>query len=297
MKNSNKQVLLVGGCGYIGTYLYEKLIKSGLSVTICDDNRRGNPLGLEILNCDYQTLDKDFLSKFGVVLWFAGHSSVQQSINDPENAILNNCLNLFEFCKKLSRETKFIYASSASLYSTSETTPEPASESTLLNPSSNNPYDVSKFAFDYIATHFLESFYGIRMGTLAGYSPNLRKELVWNSMNISASKNGFLNLMNGNSWRTILFLDDLWCLINAIIMKDIEPGFINAGSITLRMHDLAEKISTVWDAKVINNGDSNTYSFALNLKKMHQICGASLIEHDFASLCKNFVNTYLKNGT
>ena len=45
----SEKLLLVGGCGYIGTYLYPRLKKAGFEVTVCDRLTRGNPLGIEVI--------------------------------------------------------------------------------------------------------------------------------------------------------------------------------------------------------------------------------------------------------
>lgn len=281
-------VLLIGGCGYIGSYLYTKLKNYKYDVTVCDKLIRGNPLDVDVICDDYHGLNDDLINSFDAILWFAGHSSVQQSILDPEGALQNNCLNLFDFSKRIKKRTKFIYASSASLYSTTDSVPKPACENSLLHIPSTNTYDVSKFAFDYLAEHFLTNFYGLRMGTLAGYSPNLRKELVWNSMNIAAFKNNKIKLMNRDSFRTILFLDDLWNLISNILNRNIEPGFINVGSLSTTMGELACMISEVWGSDIEDCGVSPTYSFNLDLTKMKNICGDSTGNTGFDSRCFSF---------
>ena len=70
------KVLLVGGCGYIGSYLFERLIANGFMVSVCDKLSRGNPLDLPIASQDYNDLTPEVLAPFETILWFAGHSSV-----------------------------------------------------------------------------------------------------------------------------------------------------------------------------------------------------------------------------
>jgi len=282
----SKKILLVGGCGYIGSFLHGKLREADCSVVVCDLLKRGNPMNIEILNKDYVELDESELKDYDAVLWFAGHSSVEQSTNDPDGALKNNCLNLYSFAKRLPVSTKLIYASSASLYSRKDIdVTTTSSEKSLIAIPSQNPYDISKFAFDYIAHGFLKNFYGLRMGTLSGYSPNLRSELVFNAMNISAKKNGVVRLKNASSNRTILFLDDLWVLINQLIFFDHPPGFINAGSLSCNLEQLAYEIAEVWEAKVIDEGKTETYSFLLNTTLMKNICGKNIKERNFSEDC------------
>jgi UDP-glucose 4-epimerase len=285
----NKNILLVGGCGYIGSFLYSKLLDSDLSVVVCDNLKRGNPLKIDLINKDYADLDRHELSNYDAVLWFAGHSSVPLSTIDPEGALKNNCLNLYSFAQRLPDTTKLIYASSASLYSSKAVNTPDSSEESLVNIPSQNPYDISKFAFDYMAKGFLKNFYGLRMGTLCGYSPNLRSELVFNSMNISAKKKGIVSLRNATSNRTILFLEDLWVLIRQLIFFDHPPGFINAGSINCNLGQLAQQIAEVWRAKVIDEGNSETYSFLLDTSLMKSICGDNLRQQDFSGDCHDLL--------
>ncbi|MBU3580226.1 NAD(P)-dependent oxidoreductase [Polynucleobacter sp. 73C-SIWE] len=292
-----KNILLVGGCGYIGTFLYEKLLENNCSITVCDILKRGNPLNIDLINKDYALLEERDLQHYDTVLWFAGHSSVSLSTEDPEGALKNNCLNLYSFAKKLPEKTKFIYASSASLYSKKSSTNIASTEDSLVTIPSQNPYDISKFAFDYIAKGFLNNFYGLRMGTLSGYSPNLRPELVFNAMNISAKKNGYITLKNAESNRTILLLEDLWILIRELIFSTHKPGFINVGSINCNLGQLANQIREVWGSNIIDNGVSETYSFTLDTSMMKNICGADLKARDFGKDCHELlIKMESKNG-
>lgn len=292
-----KSVFLVGSCGYIGSYLYPKLIESGFRVTACDLLKRGNPLKIPVIESDYATFTEDFLSDFDAVLWFGGHSSVSESINDPDGAIVNNCLNLFSFAKRLKKRTKLIYASTGSLYSTQKQVANvsASTENSLVNIPSQNAYDISKFAFDYLAKNFLSNFYGLRMGTLSGYSANLRSELVFNAMNISAAHNGFVKLMNKDSQRTILFLSDLWVFVYKLLTSQQQSGFYNVGSISLKIDELANIIAKTWGAKIIHEGNSETYSFMLDCTQMQTICGESLKTFDIEKQCRNFIKQYQFN--
>jgi len=247
----SQKILLVGGCGYIGSFLYSKLKQGGAEVVICDTLLRGNALQIKPYCTPYQDLTQDYMRQFSAVLWFAGHSSVPISVDDPHGALANNSTDLYRFARKLSQDCNFIYASTASLYSNNDQKMTEANESSLVRIPDQNPYDCSKFVFDYIAKNWLKKFHGLRMGTLSGWSPNLRPELLFNAMSISASTRGVVKLANPESWRTILFLDDLWCLINVLLTKRIDAQFINVGSLTFPIGELASQISDIWGAKIV----------------------------------------------
>jgi len=286
-----KSILLIGGCGYIGTFLYEQMSRLDLHPTVCDLLVRGNPLGVPVVEADYASLSAETLSGFDAVVWFAGHSSVQQALKDPQGALANNCLNLFGLAQKLKPGTKFIYASSGSLYSAPVgKSLSPAGEADLAQIPYQNAYDISKFAFDYLAENFLSNFYALRMGTLSGFSPNLRKELLFNAMNISAVTSGQVFVKNRNAYRTILFLDDLWMLVKALLGSDVPPGVYNAGSISGAIGEFAEQIASVWDAEVIDQGTSDTYSFLLDTSLMDKTIGAQTARPPMAETCRTFIN-------
>jgi UDP-glucose 4-epimerase len=286
MKN---RVLLIGGCGYIGSFLYKKLYLEGINVNVCDQLTRGNKLEISIDPKNYKDLDRNYLNSHDLVIWFAGHSSVPQSIQDPNAALENNCINLYELGKKLDNTTKLIYASSASLYSKTGISIDPAKESDLVNIPYQNAYDVSKFAFDYIAENFLDNFYSLRMGTVSGYSDNLRPELLFNSMSLSAHGSKKVFVKNKDSFRTILFLEDLWLFIRQILINEIPFGFYNLGSISGSIGEFAQGIASAWNAEVIDQGESKTYSFLLDTSRMNQYVKKQYSLDSLPELSKEFI--------
>ena len=291
-------VLLVGGCGYIGSFLYSRLVEEGVSPRVCDYLSRGNPLGLPVLEQDYATITSEELAGFDVVVWFAGHSSVPQSITDPEGALANNCLNLFSFAKRLKPTTRLIYASSGSLYSVAVgAQPLPSRESDLAHIPYQNAYDISKFTFDYLAEHFLSNFYALRMGTVSGFSPNLREELLFNSMSISAATTGKVFLKNRDAYRTLLFLDDLWLLVKALLRPDAPPGFFNVGSVSGTIGQFAEWIASAWGAEVIDQGSSETYSFLLDTSRMNSLIASNYESLSVADRSHKFIEHYHRAWT
>lgn len=281
-------ILLIGGCGYVGSYLFQCLLAHGYRVSVCDRLARGNPLALPIKALDYNDLTPESLAPFDTVLWFAGHSSVGQSITDPQGAIANNCLNLFSLAKKLPTKTRLIYASTASLYPLDDAC-APISEASLIRIPAQNAYDISKFAFDYLAEYFLERFHGLRMGTVSGYSPNLRPELIFNAMNLSAFKTGAVRVKNAAAFRTILFLSDLWRLVEHLLRHDAPCGFYNAGSITASIGEFGHQIAKAWGATVIDEGESPTYSFKLDCSKAEALCGPMRGSEALLAECRAFI--------
>ena len=78
---NKKNILITGGCGYIGTKLTEKLLDLNFNVTIIDTNWFGTSLknkkNLKLIKLNISDIDKLNLSKFYSIIHLANIA------NDP----------------------------------------------------------------------------------------------------------------------------------------------------------------------------------------------------------------------
>jgi len=184
---------------------------------------------------------------------------------------------LFEFATRLSPGCRLIYASSASLYSTSSNREAPvplSAEGANISPS-NNEYDVSKFAFDYIAGTFLQGTVGLRMGTVSGWSPRLREDLVFNAMNLSALRENIVRVSNPQCYRSLFFLTDLTALITRLLTAHQGfAGLINGSSFSGTIADIGAGVAKYHGATLSVEDDTvGPYSFRLDDTLMRGLIG------------------------
>lgn len=262
-------VLLVG-YGYVGSYLVRALRRQGHLITLLDMAEYPETDG-PYRKQTYQALTHRELEAFDAILWFAGHSSVPQSTLEPEGAIRNNTTDLFELMMKKPDRTKLIYASSASVYSGSMQGLRSAEDQPIAN--SVNVYDASKIAFDAIAAHLGKNVTGLRMGTVSGWSPRIREELIFNAMNISALRAGKVKIANPQASRSILFLNDLSHFIGEVIGRPALPRIVNCGSYNTSIGSLGERIAKFHGAEIVYLPDSTTYSFRLDFELFESFLG------------------------
>jgi hypothetical protein len=108
-------------------------------------------------------------------------------------------------------------------------------------------------------------------------------------MNLSAVKSGAVRVKNAGAFRTILFLSDLWSLVEHLIRREAPSGFYNAGSITASVGEFGHKIANAWGATVIDEGESPTYSFKLDCSKAQSLCGLTRGEEALLDECRAFI--------
>ena len=286
----SKSILINGGCGYIGACLSEYLLNFGYHVVSVDLNLFNKPdQGCKNnIKIDYSNLSKEFINSFDIVIHLAGHSSVKSCELDPVGSLKNNCINFFHLVNSLRKDKKFIYISSASVYGQSgeyrvkedDNLPIPLKE-----------YDRQKQIIDY----FMESithinWFGLRLATINGYSKNPRNRLMINSMVKSAKLNNQVTVINGDSYRGILGLEDFCQAVKAIVEQDKTSGFYNLSSFNMKIKNIGREVANILKCNYQETDGEDTYSFCLDITKFQNI-----FNFQFKNTIESIVNDCLKN--
>jgi UDP-glucose 4-epimerase len=123
----NKNVLVTGGAGFIGSHLVEELVKRGAKVTILDNFSSGNINNLRNVFANINIIYGDITNPFtclnatcnkDMVFHLAALVSVSYSIQNPQLCYQINTQgtkNLLDGCKK-NGVNFFIFSSSAAVY-------------------------------------------------------------------------------------------------------------------------------------------------------------------------------------
>lgn len=166
-KLNNKNILVTGGAGFIGSNLCEELINLGANVTCLDNFSTGFRENLDAIkdrpnfkliegdirnleDCKLACENQDF------VLHEAALGSVPRSINDP---ITSNDVNVGGFLNMLvaardANVKRFVYAASSSTYGDSESLPK--LEDVIGKPLS--PYAITKYVNELYADVFKRTY-------------------------------------------------------------------------------------------------------------------------------------------
>lgn len=180
---AQRKILVVGGCGYIGSHMVKRLLEAGHRVVVLDDlstGYRDSLLGGELVvgNCgDRAALVGLFAAhQFDGVLHFASCIQVGESVFDPAKYYRNNTINTLTLIEAMKDHGvgPLIFSSSAAVFGEPEYVP--IDESHPCKPV--NPYGMSKYMVELMLRDF-DRAYGLRSVALryfnaAGADPDAR---------------------------------------------------------------------------------------------------------------------------
>jgi len=283
------KILIIGGCGYIGSRLYTYLKENKYDVETLDLEKYGNIVNANNVKRDYSKVSKKFFNKYQIIILLAGYSSVKMCKGNMLDTFNNNVVNFVNLLNKLDNQI-LIYASSASVYG--GTKKKVVSEDyDRYTPSTY--YDLSKKEIDYYAQLSSKNIFGLRLGTVCGYSPNLRTDVMINKMYESALRKGEITIFNSTFNRPILGFDDLCRSIEKIIKSKKKCGIYNIVSFNMNIKEIAKNVAKrVDDTKIIDIGDDlYYYSFSVSNNKFEDAFNFKFkdnIESILQSLEKNY---------
>jgi nucleoside-diphosphate-sugar epimerase len=217
------RVLVTGGAGYIGVVLCRQLLEAGHVPVVLDRLFWGRKplagLDVEIVQADLREFDGTQLAGIDAVCHLSGLSNDPTAEYNTEANWQMNALatkRLVAACKAHGVQ-RFTFASSASIYdseaSSRELTHSPTmcDEATVVAP--RGAYSLSKkYAEDVVIEAADDSFAPVvfRQGTVYGYSPRMRFDLVVNTFVKDAIVLRRLYLHGGGwMWRPLVDVEDV----------------------------------------------------------------------------------------
>jgi nucleoside-diphosphate-sugar epimerase len=205
------KLLIAGGGGYVGSVLIPKLLDRGYKVDVVDLFWFGNHLPQQagVLNKDIFQLSVEDLEAYDQVLFLAGLSNDPMAEYSPsKNFIFNAAAPAYlAYIAKIAKAKRFIYASSCSVYGYTEN--ELYDETRPV--ASSYAYGISKLQGEQAAMQLIDDSFSVislRKGTVSGYSPRMRFDLIINTMFKTAMKNHVITVNNPAIWRPILSIED-----------------------------------------------------------------------------------------
>lgn len=228
------KLLVVGGAGYVGSALVSRLIDYGYEVSVIDLLWFGNflPNQPKVIKKDLFKCDvKDFIG-YEQVIFLAGLSNDPMAEYDPAlNFASNGSLpSYLAYCAKAAGVKRFIYGSSCSVYG--YTVNELYNEEAPVTCS--YPYGISKLQGERGVLQMQDTDFSVislRKGTVSGYSPRMRFDLIVNTMYKCAILDQKIIINNPSIWRPVLHIRDAVSAYMRTIQADYKiSGVFNITS-------------------------------------------------------------------
>lgn len=205
------KILVAGGAGYIGSYLISVLLEHGYEIEVIDLLWFGNqlPKNVNVIQKDLFKCKKEDLEKYDQIVFLAGLSNDPMAEFNPSmNFVFNAALpSYLAFTAKKAHVKRFIYASSCSVYG--YTVNELYNEESPVTCS--YPYGISKLQGERGVLQLQDedfSVIALRQGTVCGFSPRMRLDLIVNTMFKFAMIDRQITVNNPSIWRPILDIRD-----------------------------------------------------------------------------------------
>jgi nucleoside-diphosphate-sugar epimerase len=242
------KILVAGGAGYIGNVLIPRLLDRGYKVDVVDLFWFGNnlPRQVGILNKDIFRLSVEDLEPYDQVIFLAGLSNDPMAEFSPsKNFIFNAAAPAYlAYTAKNAKVKRYIYASSCSVYGYTEN--DLYDETRPV--SSNYPYGISKLQGEQAATQLADenfSVIALRKGTVSGYSPRMRFDLIINTMFRHAVREHVITVNNPSIWRPILGIEDAaTAYIRAVEANYKLSGIFNIASGNYTVGEVADLVKS-----------------------------------------------------
>jgi len=215
------KVLVVGGAGYVGSVLCQELLERGYAVKVLDRLYYGDsglkPVRdrIELIVDDMRTVDESALDGVDAVINIGGLSNDPTAEYNPKaNYEMNTeaTRSLAELCRSRGIR-RYVFGSTCSIYDTgvgSEERDVLLDEQAEVRPRA--AYASSKFEAERALLEMTDTTFCpviLRKGTIYGFSPRMRYDLVVNTFVKDALDKGTINVhYGGEMWRPLVDIRD-----------------------------------------------------------------------------------------
>ena len=288
-------ILITGGCGYVGSVLTPKLLDQGHHVTVYDIMWFGNFLkehkNLNIIQGDIRNIDAVPMAGIDAIIHLANIA------NDPcgdLNAKLSWEVNVLATMALVERAImhkakQFVYASSGSVYGVKDESQ--VTEDLSLVPISD--YNKTKMISERVLLSYKDQItvQCIRPATVCGYSPRMRLDLSVNMLTMQALANGRITVFGGDQTRPNIHIQDITdVFVHFLRVRERAPGVYNAGFENLSILEIARRVADFVPAEIIITESNDPRSYRINSDKLN---GTGFIQkHTVVDAIKEIIDAY-----
>ena len=257
----NKEVLVTGGCGFIGSEIVKQLSQIGANVTIIDNLSSGKEKYIQGLS-NVKLITADLLDDHAIesvvkdkeyVINNAALPFIPDSYYMPKKFFdvnVNATISLALAVIKEKKAKRFVHISSSEIYGTARYTP--MDENHQTTPQST--YAVSKLAGERVVftMHKEHNLPAVIIRPFNSFGPNITQPYIIPEIIRQMEKNDVIKLGNLNAKRDLTYVTDTARgIILSLVKEGVIGEVINIGSQrSFSIRELVSLISEIMDKKV-----------------------------------------------
>lgn len=269
--NDENKVLVIGGAGYVGSALVERLLHAGMEVSVLDAMHFGEEaLGKVIAHPNLTLIREDFrhvealtraMSGVGSVVHLGGLVGDPACAVDPDLTVDINvtATKLVGEIAKAQGVKRLVFSSSCSVYGACD---EVVEETSHFNPQSL--YARSKVASEVVLGALNDRNFAVtclRFATIYGFSGRTRFDLVVNLLCAKAVREDVITVFGPDQWRPFVHVDDVARAIVTTLQAPVglvagEAFNVGSNAQNYTLGEVAELINRqVPDARIVADVD------------------------------------------
>lgn len=282
-------VLVVGGAGYIGSLVVEKLLSRGYTVRLLDSLVYGDQAVRDLLaNPKLQFIKGDCRNIQDVVRAMANVRNMihlAAIVGDPACAEdQENASQINYAATRMMAEIaaghgveRFIFASTCSVYGASDTLMDEDSGTNPISLYAQTKLQSERVLLDAGSKTFHPSI--LRFATVFGLSPRPRFDLVLNLLTAKAIQEKVITIFNGEQWRPFLHVQDVAEAVVEIFLAPLESvsgEIFNVGDDRLNytLTQIAERIKRQMpQTRIEHVENSDRRNYRVSFRKIRECVG------------------------
>lgn len=292
------RILVVGGAGYIGSAIVPELVERGHELVVVDTLWFGNhlPKNIEVRRKDVFDLEEDDLRGFDQVVFLAGVSNDPMAEYSPGHNFVSNAAApaYLGYIAKRAGVRRLVFAGSCSVYGFTVNELYDETSPTI----SSHPYGISKLQGERAVLEMADDAFSVialRKGTVCGFSPRMRLDLIVNTMFMTAMRDNAITVNNPDIWRPIISIQDAaTAYTHAVEAHETITGVFNVASGNYTVGEVGGMVKGVLDAalglnvklNILHKSDVRNYKVSID--KAVKVLGFKP-NHDLESITEDLL--------
>ncbi len=292
------RILVVGGAGYIGSAIVPELVERGHELVVVDTLWFGNhlPKNIEVRRKDVFDLEEDDLRGFDQVVFLAGVSNDPMAEYSPGHNFVSNAAApaYLGYIAKRAGVRRLVFAGSCSVYGFTVNELYDETSPTI----SSYPYGISKLQGERAVLEMADDAFSVialRKGTVCGFSPRMRLDLIVNTMFMTAMRDNAITVNNPDIWRPIISIQDAaTAYTRAVEAHETITGVFNVASGNYTVGEVGGMVKGVLDAalglnvklNILHKSDVRNYKVSID--KAVKVLGFKP-NHDIESITEDLL--------